>query len=225
MPTVVQLSNNDDSDAYTASLNVPVGEIATLYLRAEVGGELLQNEFFIDHMQSVVGYLYSSLDNRVIGYVMSDSPVTTLLAADNTSYEFDGYYSVNQATHVITDGEGEARGEFYSEAGINARVDRSSLRWFVNKGGEWFKLPTDLTQRSEGMNIGARCDYAGDGGVSVPITSIRDRYGIKWTILPQDFCRQVAWQSRPGRIPPSRAVNPHRTCFPTGLVAHPYVPN
>jgi hypothetical protein len=107
-------------------------------------------------MQSDVGYLYSSLDNRVIGYVMSDSPVTTLLAADNTSYEFDGYYSVNQATHVITDGEGEARGEFYSEAGINARVDRSSLCWFVNKGGEWVKLD-GKSSIDDATRAGAKC--------------------------------------------------------------------
>ena len=79
MPTVVQLSKNIDGGTYTASLSVQTGEIATLYLRAEVGGEFMQNEFFIDHMQSDVGYLYSSLDNRVIGYVLSSSQCNTLI--------------------------------------------------------------------------------------------------------------------------------------------------
>ena len=160
-PIAVPLDYNDG--LYTTNLVVTSGEIIILYLRAEVDGNRLQNEFFIDHMQSDVGYAYKSIDSRVAGYAMSDSPITTLYIADNTTFENGEFFSVGQATHLITTSSGKVRGEIYAETDVMANIDKTSISWFVRKDGTWIQLPTDLSDIPQNVSIGARADYVGDG--------------------------------------------------------------
>ena len=162
-PTPIAIRLDDNDGTYTANFNVSSGEIVILFLRAEVDGYRLQNEFFIDHMQSDVGYVYQSIDSRVAGYAISDTPITTLYIAENASFENGEYFSVSQATHLITTSSGEVRGEIYAEADAMANIDKTSLSWFVRKNGVWIQLPTDLSDVPENISIGARADYIGDG--------------------------------------------------------------
>lgn len=122
------------------------------------------NTYLVERsLNSDKGYYYQSSDMSVEGYVIPESKNEYLFTTMVVSYHNGNYSSVNKALNICSaDSDTDARGELYSVASINSNIDYTTISWFKYDGMNWTKLDTDLSTE-ENMNIGARCDYAGEG--------------------------------------------------------------
>ena len=149
----------------SAELPIAKGELAEVRITATSGGETRYNSYYVDRSADTdTGYLYTSADNAVMAYVLTDTTSSYTFIADNTGYTNGDYVSVNQATRITSDnGVGFTSGEIYSVASYLAEIDYTTLSWFKYADGTWTALDTDWSEEEETMNIGARADLDGEG--------------------------------------------------------------
>lgn len=154
----------DAGKTYTATLPIGTNAIAEMRVVATKDGKTSYNSYYIDRSNKTdKGFMYTSVDNKVMAYVMADENSSYTFVADNTTYTNGEYFSVNQATAITSDaGITIDSGEIYSVASFMAEIDLKSISWFKLKDGTWTKLATDYAEE-ENMNIGARADIAGEG--------------------------------------------------------------
>ncbi len=163
-PVEIALTYDLSSGNYSASIDFPQGALGEFTLVAYDGGEYLSNQLYVERSENnSEGYFYFSADNSVFGYVIPQSSAAYTFTASNILLTNGDYRSVNQATYIVADGGASTQeGELYSVAAVESDIDYTTLSWFLFKNEVWTPLPTDYSTE-ENMNIGARCDYAGDG--------------------------------------------------------------
>jgi len=110
-------------------------------------------------------HFYISDSNNVIGYVRSDEIFGASYSVFYESLNNGDYRVVSEATRIAVDaGASGVTGEFYSEVlWLAEDVDFTSISWYYYDDGAFIKLPTDFSINSETQNLGARCDYVGNG--------------------------------------------------------------
>ena len=108
------------------------------------------------------GYLYNSLDNSIEAYFIPDQACEFTFDTSAEKLAYEDYLSVNTSVEISTSIPVEVKGELYSVAPVDADIDYSTISWFKLNGETWEQLQTDLISE-ENMNIGARCDYDGEG--------------------------------------------------------------
>lgn len=156
-----QVVNMTDGQAV---LPITKGEVAEVRVTVTSDDIAQYNTYFIDRSEETEeGYLYTSADNAVMAYVLTDEEESYTFVADNTGYTNGDFRSVNQATRISSDnGVGFDSGEIYSVASYLAEIDYTTLSWFKYADGKWTQLDTDYSEE-ENMNIGARADLDGEG--------------------------------------------------------------
>ena len=158
---VALMKNGSD---YLAEIEAEMGEVVEVKLVAEKDGVSYSNTYYVDRSGLTdTGYIYSSIDNAVLAYVISDDETSYTFTADNTAHVNGEYLSVNQATMITSDYDVSIEsGEIYSVASYRAEIDYTTLSWFRYHDGVWTQLPSDLSVE-ENMNLGARADIVGEG--------------------------------------------------------------
>ena len=152
----------EDGNHFTAELPVEAGDLAEVRITKLLDGLLYYNTWFIDRSEACGGYQYTSPDGKVMAYGTSEEDAIFTFIADNTFYTYGDYFSLNQATHIYTNGVPMTGGEIYSVASCTEDLDFSSVSWFKYDGASWTMLPTDL-DLDENHNIEARADLLGEG--------------------------------------------------------------
>ncbi len=138
-------------------------ELAEVRIVVEQNGTAQYNSYYVDRSPMTdKGYYYTSVGSSVELTAHTDQESCYTMIADNHAYTYGDYFSVNQATVLLTDGADISSGEVFSVANANAALDYASLSWFVLREGVWTKLDTTLSDE-ESLTIGARAALNGDG--------------------------------------------------------------
>ncbi len=154
----------NDGNYYTAIINLNKGELCELKLVANINDNYLYNIFYVERSEnSSDGYFYESADGCVYAYTIPQSDTSYSFTANNVELSNGDFRSVNQSTYISADNNVESsKGELYSVASIKDNIDFTSISWFVLKNSVWTELETEISTE-ENMNIGARCNFSGDG--------------------------------------------------------------
>lgn len=161
-PTELTLIENSSNKSI--NLDLAEGDSSEITVVVNKDGEYLSNQFLIERSyNSSNGYYYESVDGTVIAYAIPESATAVNFMTIGQSFTNGDYSSVNNALKIMPDNATiNCKGEIYSVASVNRNIDYTTISWFKYDGTNWTKLDTDLSTE-ENMNIGARCDYAGEG--------------------------------------------------------------
>lgn len=156
----VELQYIEADNEYVGNVNLSAGTTYEFYVVTESPDMYLMNTYQLEISTGSKGYLYESLDGALMIYLISAMPTDYVFTEDTIPKTNGDYTSANNSIKITA--SADSKGELYSVASINSNIDYTTISWFKYDGTNWTKLDTDLSTE-ENMNIGARCDYVGEG--------------------------------------------------------------